>query len=108
MPALAGIIVINENKDISWLFNIIQKRFLEISDWVDRMRAALIDNCDYQRLADLCEPVFNNFISIFDSAYTLLAYTKNITCHDPVNIAMMEKGYHTEETLQKFRDRKAL
>ncbi len=98
--------MINENKDVSWLFNIIQKRFLEISDWVDKMRAALIDNCDYQRLADLCEPVFNNLISIFDSAYTLLAYTKNITCHDPVNIAMMEKGYHTDETLQKFRDRK--
>ncbi len=104
--SLTGIIVINENKDIAWLYNIIQKRFLEISDWVDKMRAALIDNCDYQRLADLCEPVLNNFISIFDSAYTLLAYTKNIICHDPVNIAMMEKGYHTDETLQKFRDRK--
>ena len=104
--ALAGVIVINENKDVAWLFNIIQKRFLEISDWVDKMRAALIDNCDYQQLVELCEPIFNNFISVFDSAYTLLAYTKNITCHDPVNIAMMEKGYHTDETLQKFRDRK--
>jgi sugar diacid utilization regulator len=104
--ALASIIVINENKDVTWLFNIIQKRFLQISNWVDKMRAALIDNCDYQRLVDLCEPIFNNFISIFDSAYTLLAYTKNITCHDPVNIAMMEKGYHTDETLKKFRDRK--
>ncbi len=104
--ALSGIIVINENKDVLWLFTIIQKRFMEISDWIDKMRDALIDNCDYQRLTDLCEPIFNNFISIFDSAYTLLAYTKNITCHDPVNIAMMEKGYHTDETLQKFRDRK--
>ncbi len=103
---LAGIIVINENKDVSWLFNIIQKRFMEISDWVDHMQAALIDNCDYQRLTDLCEPVLNNFISIFDSSYTLLAYTKNIKCQDPVNIAMLEKGYHTDETLQKFRDRK--
>ncbi|NLO47284.1 MAG: hypothetical protein GX111_03035 [Clostridiales bacterium] len=103
---LDGIIIINENKDVSWLFNIIQKRFLEISDWVDQMRTALIDNCDYQRLTDLCEPVLNNFISIFDSSYKLLAYTKNIECHDPVNISMMERGYHTDETLQKFRDRK--
>jgi hypothetical protein len=104
--ALDGVIVINENRDVSWLFNIIQKRFLEISDWVDKMRAALIDSCDYQRLVELCEPILNNFVSIFDSAYTLLAYTKNITCHDPINIAMMEKGYHTDETLKKFRDRR--
>ena len=104
--ALKDIIVINENKDTSWLFNTVQRRFLEISDWVNKMQTALIDNCDYQRLTDLCEPILNNFVSIFDSSYTLLAYTKNITCHDPVNVAMLEKGYHTEETLQKFRDRK--
>lgn len=104
--ALAGCIIINENKEVSWLFNILQKRFMEISSWVDRMRVALINDCDYQQLVELCEPVFNNFISIFDSAYTLLAYTKNIPCYDPVNIAMMEKGYHSDETLQKFRDRK--
>lgn len=104
--ALTGVIVINEIKEVSWLFNVIQKRFLEISSWVDKMKAALIDNCDYQQLVELCEPIFNNFISIFDSAYSLLAYTKNITCRDPVNIAMLEKGYHSDETLQKFRDRK--
>ncbi|NLT13455.1 MAG: hypothetical protein GXY05_03835 [Clostridiales bacterium] len=104
--ALAGVIVINEIKEVSWLFNVIQKRFLEISSWVGKMKDALIDHCDYQQLVELCEPIFNNFISIFDSAYSLLAYTKNITCRDPVNIAMLEKGYHSDETLQKFRDRK--
>ena len=104
--ALKGIIVINENRDTSWLFNVMQRRFLEINEWVEKMRTALIDNCDYQGLTDLCEPILNNFVSIFDSSYTLLAYTKNIECHDPVNIAMLEKGYHTEETLQKFRDRR--
>jgi len=104
--ALAGVIVINEIKEVSWLFNVIQKRFLEISSWVGKMKDALIDNCDYQQLVELCEPIFSNFISIFDPAYSLLAYTKNITCRDPVNIAMLEKGYHSDETLQKFRDRK--
>ena len=104
--ALKNIIVINENRDVSWLFNIIQHRFMEINEWVNKMQAALIDNCDYQCLTDLCEPILNNFVSIFDSSYTLLAYTKNIVCQDPVNIAVLEKGYHTDETLQKFRDRK--
>ena len=101
-----GILIINENRTLSWLFNTIQQRFLEISEWVKKMQAALIDNCDYQYLTDLCEPILNNFVSIFDSSYTLLAYTKNIACHDPINVAALEKGYHSDEALQKFRDRK--
>lgn len=103
---MQGFIVINENKDVAWLYNVIQKRFLQISDWVSKMQNALIDNCDYQRLVDLCEPILNNFVSVFDSSYTLLAYTKNIECHDPINIALVQKGYHTDEILQKFRDRR--
>ena len=104
--ALKGIIVINENKDVSWLFNLVQRRFMEINEWILKMQTALIDNCDYQRLTDLSETVLKNFVSIFDSSYTLLAYTKNISCQDPVNITMLEKGYHTDETMQKFRDRR--
>lgn len=104
--ALRGFIVINENRDVAWLFNVVQKRFLQISEWVTKMQDALIENCDYQTLIDLCEPIIGNFVSVFDSSYTLLAYTKNIACRDPINVAMLEKGYHTDEILQKFRDRR--
>ena len=103
---LRGFIIINENKDVSWLLNTVQRRFLEISEWATKMQNALIDNCDYQRLLDLCEPILNNFVSVFDSSYTLLSCTKNIKCRDPINIALMEKGYHSDEILQKFRDRR--
>jgi len=103
---LSGFIVIDENRDTSWLLNLVQRRFLQISEWVTSMQNALISNCDYQRLIDLCEPMLNNFVSVFDPAYTLLAYTKNIECHDPINIALVEKGYHTDEIIQKFRDRR--
>ena len=103
---MRGFIIINENKGVSWLLNTIQNRFLEISEWVAKMQNALIENCDYQRLVDLCEPILNNYVSIFDSSYTLLSYTKNIECQDPINIASVEKGYHSDEVLQKFMDRK--
>ena len=103
---MRGFIIINENKEVSWLLNKVQNRFLEISDWVMKMQNALIENCDYQRLVDLCEPILNNYVSIFDSSYTLLSYTRNIDCQDPINIASVEKGYHTDEVLQKFVDRK--
>lgn len=106
IEARNGVIVINENKSAAWLLNLVQKRFLEISEWTTRMQVALVDNCDYQRLTDLSEPIFNNFMIMFDSSYTLVAYTKNIKCYDPINVAAIEKGYHSYESLQKFRDRK--
>ena len=101
---LRGIIVIDEKKDVSWLLNIMQSRFLQINEWEAQMKQALIDTCDYQSLIALCEPVLNNFVSVLDSSYKLLAYTKNITSSDPINISLLEKGYHTEETMQKFKD----
>lgn len=104
--SLRGFIIIDENKDAAWLLNIVQKRFLEISEWTARMQNALINNCDYQELVDLCEPILGNFVSVFDSSYTMLAHTKNIECHDPINIALLKKGYHTDEILQKFRERR--
>ncbi|MCL2200810.1 MAG: helix-turn-helix domain-containing protein [Oscillospiraceae bacterium] len=100
---LSGIIAINENRDLSWLLNLVQQRFLQISQWVVKMKDALIGGCDYQQLVDLCEPILGNFISILDSSYRLLSYTKNITSSDPINVSLLEKGYHTEETIQRFR-----
>ena len=104
MMALRGIVVINENRDISWLFNLVQKRFLQINSWVTDMQNALIDNCDYQRLVDLSEPFLGNFVAVLDSSYRLLAYTKGINTREPINIALLEKGYHSDKVLQKFRD----
>ena len=104
IEALRGIIVINENKEVSWLFNLIQQRFLQINSWVMEMRNALIENCDYQQLVDISEPFLNNFVAILDSSYKLLAHTKNIACHDPIDIALLEKGYHSDEVLKKFQE----
>ena len=100
---LNGTIVINENKNVSWLLNVIQQRFLQINKWVMDMREALVDNCDYQLLLDLGEPILRNFVAILDSSYKLLAYTKSIPTHSPINVALIEKGYHGDDTIQKFK-----
>ena len=103
-PALQGIVVINENRDVSWLINLVQQRFLQINSWVTDMHSALIDNCDYQRIVDISEPFLNNFVAVLDSSYRLLAHTKGLQAHDPINIALLEKGYHSDKVLKKFRD----
>ena len=42
--------------------NFLWRSAVGLTEW-----AALNNDCDYQQLVELCEPVFNNFISIFDS-----------------------------------------
>lgn len=103
---LKGLIVVEEERDISWLFTLIQNRLLRLNDWLQDMHAALFNNCDYQQLIDLSEPILNNFIAVLDSSYKLLAYTKNKTSDDPINISLVEKGYHTEETVRLLQEKR--
>lgn len=97
---LQGMIVLNENREISWLVNLIQNRLLQISEWVLTMQKSLVNNCSFQKLLDLSEPILGNFVAVLDTSYKLLACTKNIQCKDPINISLVEKGYHTEETIK--------
>lgn len=103
---LSGMIILHENKEIAWLLNLVQSRLLTISEWIQNMQNALISKCDYQKLIDLCEPILNNFVAVLDSSYKLLAYTRNIECDDPINISLIEKGYHTEETIKLLREKR--
>ncbi len=100
---LTNTVIINEKRSVPWLFNLIQERFLKLTKWQADMQSALLGGCDYQKLIDLSEPILCNFVATLDSSYKLLAYTKNITCSDPVAVSLIEYGYHTAETLEKFR-----
>ena len=102
--ALRGIFIINENKSLRWLFNLIQRRFMQIEEWVMKMRGALIENCDYQRLIDLSEPILNNFVAILDSSHKLIAFSKNMACKNQINISLIEKGYLSDDILAKLGD----
>ncbi len=103
---LNGIIVINENKDVPWLFNLVQQRFIQLAGWETQMQQAVIDDGGYQRLLDISEPILRNFTAVLDSAYKLLAYTHNLPNDDPINIALVKMGYHSEETIKLFQTRK--
>ena len=100
---LDGMLIVNENRGVAWLFNLMQSWFLRLSDWERDMQLAILDGCDFQQIIDLCEPILCNFVLVCDASYKLLAYTKNIANKDPINIALVEHGYHTEETLRKFK-----
>ena len=103
---LSGIIVINENRDVSWLLNLMQHRFLQLAEWETKMQQAVINECSFQKLLDLSEPILNNFTAVLDSTYKLLAYTQNLPNDDPINVELVRKGYHSEETIKIFQSLK--
>ena len=100
---LSGMVIVNENRGVAWLFNLMQAWFLRLSDWERDMQTAILDGGDYQLLFDLCEPILKNFVLVVDASYKLLGYTRSIPNKDPINISLIEHGYHTDETLQQFK-----
>jgi sugar diacid utilization regulator len=100
---LSRLIVVNEHITHADLLTLIQARFFKISEWVYDMQRALIQGCSIQDLTDLCERVIDNHIGISDSALMLMAYSRNIPCDDPVSMALVECGYHTDETIKRFK-----
>ncbi|MCL2335794.1 MAG: helix-turn-helix domain-containing protein, partial [Firmicutes bacterium] len=102
----AGIIVVNDNRDFSWLVNLMQQRCLKINEWINKMQDALIGNCDYQLLIDLSEPILNNFVAILDSSHRLIAFSKNTGCHNQINASLLEKGYLSGDILKKLGEAK--
>jgi len=100
---LRGMVIINENLELVTLFSELQETFILINDWYKDMQDAVIRKKSMQDIISLSEPVIGNFISVSDSALSLLAYTKNIPTDDPVSVFLIENGYHSEETVKRFK-----
>ena len=103
MEYLSGMIIINENLELDQLFSEIQDTFIRINDWYQKMQDAVIRQKSMQDIITMSEPVIGNFITVSDTAFSLLAYTKNIPTDDPLQCALVQNGYHTEESIKVFK-----
>ncbi len=101
---LKDMVILNENLELVTLFTKLQETFILINDWYKDMQEAVIMKKSIQDIISLSEPVIGNFISVSDSAFSLLAYTKNIPTDDPISISLIENKFHSEETVKKFKE----
>lgn len=99
---LRGIIV-NEDIPLENLFSEVQDTFTLMNEWYEAMQHAIIMEKGIQGILTLSEPILGNFISISDPALSLLAYTMNISTDDPTSLFLIENGYHSAETLNRFK-----
>ncbi len=90
-------------QDIDTLLSDIQGSFLSIDDYAYRSALALSTPKPLQTLVDLAETGIGLFISIVDSNYQLLAYTRGIKPLDDINRSLIELGYHSDEILASQR-----
>lgn len=102
-PRVDEMIIINENLELETFFREVQELFACISEWYRNMQEAIIRQQSVQDIITLSEPIIGNFISVSDSALSLIAYTQNITTDDPVSEYLIQHGYHSEETVRKFK-----
>ncbi len=100
---MKNLIVINENIAVTALFSEALDCFMRVAEWRWEMREAAMQNRPMQALLVLSEPVIGNFISVSDSSLALLTYTPGIPTDDPVSLALIKNGYHSEEAVRRFK-----
>lgn len=90
------------------VFEHVRLYMLRYNKWVMNMKQALLDGGGYQALLDCSKDLFEDFISITDSSFRLVASTGNPPENDEVARHLVEKGYHSKETIRLFRKYKAI
>lgn len=99
----AGLILIQDLTTQTTLFNRLQEKFLQISEWREQMQAAVIERCDYQRLMDMCESILGNSIYVMNASYELICHTTHVMDDEEINHNLLKTGFHSEETMQTFK-----
>ncbi len=101
---LSGLIVVNENVSQRKIYTELQDLFYTVSEWVNRMNRYAYEQRPLQDILELSEPVIGNFISVSDSALSLMCYTSHIPIDDPLSVKLLTNGFHPEETIAAFRE----
>ena len=101
---LSGLIVVIENVSQRRIYTELQDLFFTVSEWVNRMNRYAYEQRPLQDILELSEPVIGNFISVSDSALSLMCYTSHIPIDDPLCVKLLENGYHPDETIAAFRE----
>jgi sugar diacid utilization regulator len=100
---LRNFIIVNENISLTTLLSQVQSRFFEIIEWQHQMNSTLVHGGSLQEIVDIGADFMDNYIAISDASLMLMAYSKNIPCDCPICEALVQYGYHPEESIQKFR-----
>ncbi len=81
----------------------LQGLFFTLGSWEAALDAALLRGGSYQDLLDISEEVLGNFITVSNSEFRLLAFTRSIAIDDPVAQEVVALGYHSPDVVENFK-----
>lgn len=102
------LLLVHEVGSFAEIFERVRLYMLVYEKWILRMKQTLLDGGGYQALLDCSKEIFDDFISITDSSFRLVASTENPPDEDEVARHLVQKGYHAKETILLFREYKAI
>jgi len=102
-PVEGAVLSVLEGEAASVVFDALLDIARRYSDWERSMDFLRLTDGSLQDLLDVSEPFLRNNVVVLDPALKLLAYTKNVPCDDPITVALIEHGYHTDENVRKFK-----
>lgn len=86
----------------------LQSCALALMDWERRLDQVALAEGTLQEFLDESEDALGNFITISDSSFRLIAHTRGIPLDDPTVMAFVERGYHDDEAIARFRRTRAM
>ncbi len=102
MSKMHNVILFDTDMSAVDFFIYVQNIFEKYFDWCALMDEYLIRNRTIQEILSLSEKVIGNYITISDSAFSLVAYTQGLVCDDPLTVNLVTKGYHDQDAISLF------
>lgn len=84
--------------------SLLQRRILDIRAWEHELDRISAERGSYQEMIDASRDILGNLITVTDSTYRLIAHTTGMSTDDPVTNELIEKGFHGEHALARFRE----
>ena len=100
--SMQNMVLFDTDMGIGQFFVHVQDVFEKYFSWCYEMDQCLIKHRSIQDLLTLSEDIIGNFITISDSAFSLVAYTQGLTCDDEITNRLIEKGYHDQDAIRTF------
>lgn len=96
------LLLVDTDKNCEEVFQMIWHYLNKILTWTQSMKQVLIEGGGYQEILNCCDGIFDEFISINDSSFRLLAHNSKIPKNDPLVKQFVEKKSHSSEVIAQF------
>ena len=99
LPCPANLVLVSGCDSAEELYRLFSARVNPYLSWIERIESRMLRGCTLQDLFDISAERLGNWAALVDSAFSLLAYTKDTAIDDPLYRELMETGHYSEQAI---------